>query len=235
MKSKTKSIKSKEKNKYVMNSDDYLYMGNYFRENEDEYDMAETYYKMGARLGSAECYFNLGLIYAEIGDFNKMEICYKKAGRRGFSDALNNLGIFYVDIGDYDEAIYYLKKGVKQDNVISMHNLGKLYWEINEYEKMKKYYYMAGSKGCPESLRELGLYFHDFEDDHRKGQIYLSWSITAGLFGKVKSNTGHTNHTDRFGYICNSDSSIMESDSDIDSDIEIDGSSECDCMYCQFH
>jgi tetratricopeptide (TPR) repeat protein len=233
MKSK---IKSKGKTKYVMKADDYLYMGNYFRENEDEYDMAETYYKMGARLGSAECYFNLGLVYAEMGDFSKMEICYKKAGRRGFSDALNNLGIFYVDIGDYEEAIHYLKKGVKQDNVMSMHNLGKVYWEINEYDKMKKYYYMAGSKGCSESLRELGLYFHDFEDDHRKGQIYLSWAITAGLFGKAKINGSQA---DRFGYICNSDSSIVDSCSDVYSDtdvgVDLDDSSDCNCMYCQFH
>lgn len=228
---KTK-IRSKGKPKYVMSGDDYLYMGNYFRENEEEYEMAETYYKLGARLGSAECYFNLGLVYAEMGDFSKMEICYKKAGKRGFSDALNNLGIFYVDIGEYEDAIRYLKQGVKKDNVISMHNLGKVYWEMNEYDKMKKYYYMAGSKGCSESLRELGIYFHDFEDDHRKGQIYLSWAITASLFSKVKINS---THTDKFGYIYNSESSIIESDSGEYSDIDPDNSSECNCLYCQIH
>lgn len=232
-------VKTNNKIKYVMTDEDYLFMGNYFKENENDVELMEKYYKMGAKLGNGECYFNLGVMYEEYGEFEKMEICYKKAGRRGISNALNNLGIYYKRLGDFDGAINYLKKAVKQDNVTSMHNLGKIYWELCKFSKMKKYYYMAGKKGYCESLRELGLYFHDCEENFKLGQIYLSWAITAGIFGNNPNQSLFHVHSEYNSYDDNdTDDTDDYYEEDIDPEYYMDSNdtsdSDCDCIYCSF-
>ncbi len=229
-----------ETNKTPLTGEDYLYIGNYFREMEEEYDMMQDYYKLGAKLGNAECYFNLGLFYEDIGEYDRMETCYKKAAKRGLMDALNNLGIHYKEMDMYYAAERCLKKAIKKDNVKSMYNLGRLYWEIDDYDEMKKYYYMAGEKGCVKSLRELGIYFHDYENDYTRGQTYLSWAVTAEIFGKK------VDRQERTDYIPNEDLSSRLYSEDMDSDVyesydldsddfDDDDDEECDCIYCHFH
>ena len=263
MQVKIKKIKKGNKNKNkkcTLTSNDYLYMGNYFKEMEEDYEMMMVYYRMGAKLGNGECYFNMGLFYEEVGDYDTMETCYIKAAKRNNTDALNNLGVHFRDIELYGLAKTCLKKAVKKGNIDSMFNLGKLYWEVDDYDNMKKYYYMAGEKGCINSLKELGVYFHDLEEDHEKGQFYLSWAITASIFGKDKKQ--HYNNKrnfiepepDSIHNMCSSEYCTCDSDDtsddgetisidnnynetydDLDMYDDSDSELECTCIYCHFH
>ncbi len=102
---------------------------------------------------------NLGLVYADWGEYDKAVKYYEQAlslarqcrDRRGEANALNNLANVYKDWGKYNEAVSYYENSltIKRDlkdrrgEGQTLNNLGLVYWGWGEYDKAVKYYEQA--------------------------------------------------------------------------------------------
>ena len=106
---------------------------------------------------------NLGLLYNNLGDYDKAEPLYKRAleiwekqlgpDHPQVAIRLNNLGLLYNNLGDYDKAEPLLKRALEIGEkalgpdhpqvATGLNNLGLLYDDLGDYDKAEPLYERA--------------------------------------------------------------------------------------------
>jgi len=80
--------------------------------------------------------FNLGVIFAQKGDWDKAELNFKEAteGKPDFAEAHLNLGLLYDGLRNYPKALYHLTRAKDIDslNPVYHYNLGLVYAKSNQ-------------------------------------------------------------------------------------------------------
>ena len=92
----------------------------------------------------AETYYNLGLIYQELREFNKSKEFYQKAIqiKSDYVDAHNNLGLIFRELNDLKSAKHCYQKAIDFDPncVMALFNLGIIFRELAEFKNAIKCY-----------------------------------------------------------------------------------------------
>ena len=87
----------------------------------------------------ANTYYNRGLTYFNIGEYDKADLDYSKAIqlKPDNSDAHSSRGLIYFNKGEYDKAIadYNIAIQLKSDNSDAYYNRGLFYFNKGEYDK----------------------------------------------------------------------------------------------------
>lgn len=120
----------------------------------------ETNGQNGLTAGS---YGNIGLVYRNLGDYNKSLEYYFKAleirkdvlGEKHPTTAgsYGNIGVVYHNLGEYDKALEFYNKALEidkdvlgenhHDTAISYNNIGVVYDELGDYDKALEYHNKA--------------------------------------------------------------------------------------------
>lgn len=135
----------------------YYLIGDYFRDNQKNYDIALIYYrkileiykKINYELGIADVYNEIGNVYKLSGNdslarnyFSKsLQIGIEKKHRHSMANAYSNLGEINYSTGNYKDALHYYTKcyetGCDQCPQIVFHpaliNMGNVYLNTGEY------------------------------------------------------------------------------------------------------
>ena len=112
---------------------------------------------------TAKSYGNIGLVYRNLGDYNKALDYYFKAleirkdvfGEKHPNTAgtYGNIGVVYHNLEDYDKALEFYNKALEidkdvlgenhHDTAISYNNIGVVYDELGDYDKALEYHNKA--------------------------------------------------------------------------------------------
>ena len=114
----------------------------------------------------AQSYYNCGLAFEHLGDFNKAIEYYQKAVNidGGYIEAYNNLGVAYGKAGIYRQAVYNLRKAITLDpfHAKAHSNLGYVYSLEGDKNKAIEYLKKAaqlfdqqGAKGLSDDARKF--------------------------------------------------------------------------------
>ena len=92
-------------------------------------------------------YYNIGLCYYNLGEFQKAIAFYRKAISMdaNYPNAHLNLGRILGETQRYEESIIEFKKCIQYDpeNIIAHHNIGLSYQNLNKPEEAKQWFDMA--------------------------------------------------------------------------------------------
>ena len=115
------------------------------------------------RPGSAEAWYNLGVLQKELGSISDAKDSYLRAVRLHPSHylATNNLGLVYADLHDPKSAIKYLKLAVRlrPSASPSLNNLANIYHQLGQLRQAVTYYRRAITADAHNAvgLTNLGL------------------------------------------------------------------------------
>lgn len=143
--------------KYGIFLDDYAYYEEAVEVNLRFIQLSEE--TNGQNDTTADAYNNIGIVYQNLGDYDKALEYYFKAleitkdvlgeKHRDTAMSYNNIGAVYDDLGDYDKALEYgfkaleIKKDVlgekHPDTAGSYGNIGIIYAELGDYDKALEY------------------------------------------------------------------------------------------------
>ena len=115
---------------------------------------------------------NLGLIYQELGQYEKAINCYEKVIKiqPDLPAPYNNLGNILKELGEFKKALSYYKKAIEiKSNIADIHNnLGIVFKELKEFKKAKNCFqkaiqinpnYTIAHYNLGKIYRELGKHF----------------------------------------------------------------------------
>jgi tetratricopeptide (TPR) repeat protein len=92
----------------------------------------------------AETYYNLGLIFQRLREFNKSKNFYKKAIKikPSYIEAHNNLGLIFRELNDLKNAKLSYQKAIDIDpnSIMAIFNLGIIFRELGEFKSAIKCY-----------------------------------------------------------------------------------------------
>jgi len=163
--------------------DDLYYLGVYYENIKNEYDLAKKYYLMAIGKGSVNAIDNLGYHYQYVEkNYDLMKKYYLQAVDKGNSDSMNNLGIYYERTEEnYDLMKKYYLQAIEKGNTDAVYNLGDYYQykEIN-YDLMKKYYLMAIDMCDSHAMYALGSYYQYKEKNYDLAKKYYLKAIKMG-------------------------------------------------------
>lgn len=114
------------------------------------------------RPGRATSFFNLGVVYDEMGEPLKAIEAYQKALRvqPNHAHALHNLGNVYKDLRRFDEALAAYQKAVQSNprNAETYLNMGIIYGQRGGYSRAREYYQkaIAADPANPRAYFNLG-------------------------------------------------------------------------------
>lgn len=150
-------------NLHNMLGDVIVAVGNYFLEQQENMDLAEQIYLIASQKGEKDADFNLGLIYEEKEQYDKMVEYYSKC-----DNDLSNfyLGNYYRKIGNEEKMLYHWNKSNYENTFV---NLGIYYYQINDEEKMIEYWLKANNY---DSLMRLSKYYYEKGDYNNVDKYY---------------------------------------------------------------
>ncbi|MBO5839003.1 MAG: tetratricopeptide repeat protein [Bacteroidales bacterium] len=108
---------------------------------------------------TATSYNNIGIVYANLGEYGKALEYYFKAleitkdvlGEKhtDTANSYNNIGVVYANLGEYDKALEFFNKALEiqkdvlgenhPDTAVSYNNIGSVYANLGEYDKALEY------------------------------------------------------------------------------------------------
>ena len=108
-----------------------------------------------SNISDADKYFNIGLAFYELKEFEESEKNYLLSIRKGGADAHNNLANLYKEQERYEEAGKYYLEAIELGDTEALYNLANLYLERERYEEAEKYYLKAIDKGVVKAFNNL--------------------------------------------------------------------------------
>ena len=125
----------------IESDNEYIWLGRYYFEIEEDYDKMKKYYLMASEKGDSDAMTNLGNYYETMEeDYDKMKKYYLMAIDKGDSNAMYYLGHYYENIE-------------------------------RDYDQMKKYYLMAVDKGDIYAIDQLFEYYKNNHEDFKQHLI----------------------------------------------------------------
>lgn len=117
----------------------------------------------GQNEATADAYNNIGVVYDDLGEYDKALEYYNKAleiskevlgeNHRDTAASYNNIGVVYGKLGDSDKALEYFIKALEirkevlgenhSDTASSYGNIGIVYWNLGDYDKALEYHNKA--------------------------------------------------------------------------------------------
>ena len=112
---------------------------------------------------TARSYNNIGIVYANLGDYDKaLEYLFKALeikkdvlgeNKSDTASSYNNIGVVYRNLGEYDKALEYYFKALEiekevlgenhPDTASSYNNIGVVYKNLGDYDKALEYHFKA--------------------------------------------------------------------------------------------
>ncbi|MCK4469195.1 MAG: tetratricopeptide repeat protein [Desulfobacterales bacterium] len=126
---------------------------------------------------------NLGIVYANLGQYQKALRFYEKAlaidrefgDRKGEGNNLTNIGVVYWNLGQYQKALRFYEKALAIQREIgdrkgeggALTNIGIVYWNLGQYQKALSHYEKAlaikreigDRKGEGNNLTNIGIVY----------------------------------------------------------------------------
>ncbi len=154
-------------------------LGNYYNYGEQNYELAEKYYKMGADLKYPGCIINLAEFYLKVKkDIDLMKQTYQIGIDLANTDCMCNLASFYKNSGDYDLMEKYYMMAYSYGNTSSVHQLALFYkYNQKDYNKMIKYFELGIEKDCSECMYGMGVYYEDIVKDYEVMKVYYDMAV----------------------------------------------------------
>ncbi|MDA7576441.1 tetratricopeptide repeat protein [Candidatus Pelagibacter sp.] len=144
----------------------------------------------------SSAYNNLGVIFENLGDYQRAMGCYKKAivNNPKYIDALNNLGALFQRSKNYQKAkeCYERMIEINPQSIIALNNLGALFQRSKNYQKAKECYEKAFTIDPNQilTLNNLGNLFINLKD-YQKARDYFEKGIKINPnFANTYSNLG---------------------------------------------
>ena len=140
--------------------------------------LCKKYYLKAVKLNHVQSMFKLGGIYQIEEDYDMMKRYYIQA-----CEAMDRLGQYYYDVEkNATLMIRYLDQAIEiemktDDNPVSNSPfiyLAKYHCNEKNYDLMKKYYLLLIEKGCAVGMKNLGVYYRDFEKNYDLALSYLN-------------------------------------------------------------
>ena len=146
-----------------------LFVSDYFADYQTSMMFSQTYLMMAQSSGKdisldvASSYNNIGVVYLELGDYDKAQEYYFRAlaidekvlglERPSTATSYNNIGVVYDKLGIYDKSLeYYFRALAIKEKVfglehpyiaMSYNNIGVVYHDLGDYDKSLEYYFRA--------------------------------------------------------------------------------------------
>ena len=151
---------------------------------------------------TADAYNNIGVVYRDLGDYDKaleyyfkaLEITKEVLGEKhpDTASSYNNIGAVYHKLGDYDKALEFYNKALEirkdvleenhPDTASSYNNIGVVYSNLGDYKKALEYYIKAleifkevlGEKhrDTAGSYDNIGIVYHKLGDYDKALEFY---------------------------------------------------------------
>jgi hypothetical protein len=140
-----------------------------------------------------QMYYNKGLYYEKLYDYENMENAFKEAAKFNHTQAMNRLGLYYDDNADHDNMLKYYNLAIEFEETSAMYNLARYYHDKSEYDNMIKYYLLAIECKDTDSCYELASYYQTIQDIDNLKKYYLlatEIEIEKNVNNKYNLNNG---------------------------------------------
>jgi len=152
--------------------------------------------KLNFNTGIVQAYYNLGVIYKNIGKFNlsiencqeSIEICRSISDSSGVAGASNTIGTVNYYLGNYAEALIWYQKALSiyeqlklpSREAIIINNLGLVYSVLSNYNKAMEYYFKSlkiqeennNMNGAALTLGNIGIIYFNLGDANKALDYY---------------------------------------------------------------
>ena len=171
----------------------FFYLGNALYEQKNFEDSIKAYSTSLKLNEYAGAYYNRGVAYAELGEYDREIEDYNKAIKlnKEYVEAYYNRGVTYVGLGKYNRAIEDFNKAIELnlDDAEAYYNRGVAYAELGEHESAREDMLRAGNlftneRRIEDAIRvcEVIFKFNIGEESERviAGHILLLHSYISG-------------------------------------------------------
>ena len=139
----------------------------------ENYDEAIIWYKKCVQKNDTHSAYRLGFIYEKLKDYKKSKSYFKIASNKNHINAKIHLGRIYFEDGNYEDAKKIFEAPANEENIYSQHMLGVIYdIYYKDYINSKYWYEKARSKGCIESIYNLGQLSIKLNDIYEAEKYY---------------------------------------------------------------